>query len=192
MDVEAIAALKGLTDVTRLRIVGAVAGREQTADEIAAALTLPLAVVVRQLAALTGARIVAPSERGRRARYSLRVDTLQALGKDLDELERELLGRRSAAADLHANGSKPEDARVLRAFIIDGRLESIPAHDRKRQVVLRYLLDRCFPDDRDYPEKEVNQRLALFHPDVAALRRYLVESRLMRREAGVYRRMETA
>ena len=33
-------------------------------------------------------------------------------------------------------------------------------------------------------------RLALLHPDVAALRRYLVDGRLMTREAGIYRRAE--
>ena len=61
--------------------------------------------------------------------------------------------------------------KVIRAFVKDGRLVSIPARDKKRRVVLRYLADQCFPEDRPYPEKEVNQRLALFHPDVAALRR---------------------
>ena len=80
------------------------------------------------------------------------------------------------------------DAKVLRAFIVDGRLASIPAQGRKREVILRYLLDTCFADDRDYPEKEVNQRLALFHRDVAALRRYLVDIGLMTRSAGIYRR----
>ena len=45
--------------------------------------------------------------------------------------------------------------------------------------MLRYLRERCFTEDRAYPEKEVNQRLALFHPDVAALRRYLVDDGLM-------------
>jgi hypothetical protein len=80
------------------------------------------------------------------------------------------------------------DAKVLRAFIVDGRLSSIPAQAKKRAVILRYLLDACFPEDRDYPEKEVNQRLALYHRDVAALRRYLVDAGLMKRAAGVYRR----
>ncbi len=55
-------------------------------------------------------------------------------------------------------------------------------------MVLRYLRERCFAEDRAYPEKEVNQRLATFHPDVAALRRYLVEAGLMTRAAGEYRR----
>jgi len=54
--------------------------------------------------------------------------------------------------------------------------------------VLVYLRDRCFPEDRVYPEKEVNQRLALFHPDVAALRRYMVDGGLMTRANGEYRR----
>ncbi len=54
--------------------------------------------------------------------------------------------------------------------------------------MLRHLRDLCFPEDRVYPEKEVHHRLALFHPDVAALRRYLVEFRLMTRDAGEYRR----
>jgi hypothetical protein len=82
----------------------------------------------------------------------------------------------------------PFEERVLRSFIRDGRLTSIPARTRKQLVVLRYLRDTCFPEDRLYPEKEVNQRLARFHSDVAALRRYLIDLRLMTREAGEYRR----
>jgi hypothetical protein len=81
-----------------------------------------------------------------------------------------------------------EQEKVIRAFVRDGRLVSIPARPRKRELLLPYLLDTCFPEDREYEEKEVNQRLALLHPDVAALRRYLVDGRLMSREAGIYRR----
>ena len=81
------------------------------------------------------------------------------------------------------------EAKVVRSFFRDGRLVSIPAQDKKKLVVLRHLRDRCFAEDRAYPEKEVNQRLAIFHPDVAALRRYLVDFGLMTREAGEYRRV---
>ena len=81
-----------------------------------------------------------------------------------------------------------DEERVIRAFIRDGRLTSIPAKPRKRELLLPYLLDTCFPEDREYEEGEVNQRLALLHPDVAALRRYLVDGGLMTREAGIYRR----
>jgi hypothetical protein len=77
---------------------------------------------------------------------------------------------------------------VLRVFIRDGRLVSIPVQEKKRDVILRYLLDRCFAEDRAYPEREVNERLAEYHEDVAALRRYLVIAGLMTRVGGEYRR----
>jgi hypothetical protein len=78
--------------------------------------------------------------------------------------------------------------KVVRAFIRDGRLVAIPAKPTKRALLLPVILDRCFPEDRQYEEKEVNMRLALLHSDVAALRRYLVDGGWMTRDAGVYRR----
>jgi hypothetical protein len=81
-----------------------------------------------------------------------------------------------------------ETEKVVRAFLRDGRLVSIPAKPSKRDLLLPVLLDRCFPEDRDYQENEVNARLAQLHPDVAALRRYLVDGGWMSRRAGVYRR----
>ena len=82
--------------------------------------------------------------------------------------------------------------RVVHAFVVDGRLTTIPARERKRQVILRYLAGHDFEDDRDYPEREVDQRLALRHRDVAALRRYLVDSGYLVRQAGIYRRRPMA
>jgi hypothetical protein len=55
-------------------------------------------------------------------------------------------------------------------------------------VILAWLRDQVFTEERQYPEKEVNQRLALFHPDVASLRRYMVDERLVTRDQGMYRR----
>jgi hypothetical protein len=81
-----------------------------------------------------------------------------------------------------------EQEKVVRAFLRDDRLVSIPARQSRRDLLLPVILDRCFPEDREYEEKEVNMRLALLHPDVAALRRYLVDGGLMERQAGIYRR----
>jgi hypothetical protein len=105
--------------------------------------------------------------------------------------------RASDSSGPSAGGNAPEAPprrrlteleKVVRTFIRDDRLVSIPAKPRKRELLLPVILDRCFPEDRDYEEKEVNMRLALLHPDVAALRRYLVDAGLMTREAGIYRR----
>jgi hypothetical protein len=78
--------------------------------------------------------------------------------------------------------------KAIRSFFRDDRLVSIPAKQAKRDLLLPVIVERCFPEDRDYEEREVNMRLALLHPDVAALRRYLVDGGWMTREAGIYRR----
>jgi hypothetical protein len=80
------------------------------------------------------------------------------------------------------------EARVIRSLIRDGRLTTIPARERRRQVIYRYLRDQVFTEDRSYPEKEVNQRLALFHADVATIRRGMVDAGLVTRNGGEYRR----
>ena len=79
----------------------------------------------------------------------------------------------------------PKDAAVLRAFLRDGRLTSIPTARSKRRVVLDHVA-RVFEVGVRYPEREVVVLLRAFHPDHAALRRYLVDEQFLSREAGVY------
>ena len=79
-------------------------------------------------------------------------------------------------------------AKTIRSFIRDGRLTTIPAREKRRLIVYRYLRDQVFTEDRAYPEAEVNQRLALFHRDVATIRRGMVDAGLVTRDAGEYRR----
>lgn len=119
------------------------------------------------------------------------------------EPERQVSGRRVPAGHAPGTGAGdgpvlalaaalPEDplfvSRTVRAFIRDGLLVSIPARDRKKRVILRWLRDRLFPDEVDLDEGETNARLATVHPDVAALRRYLVDAGLLSRAGGRYRR----
>ncbi len=76
-------------------------------------------------------------------------------------------------------------ARVLRSFLRDGRLVSVPAARSKRRVVLEHIVAVFEPGVR-YPEAEVSATLAAFHPDYAALRRYLVDEELLSRAGGLY------
>jgi hypothetical protein len=75
---------------------------------------------------------------------------------------------------------------VLRAFLADdGSLQSIPAKASKRLVVLDHVA-QSFPIGESWPESEVNDVLRRFHPDVAALRRYLIDADLLDRRDGRY------
>ena len=78
------------------------------------------------------------------------------------------------------------DRKVLSNFLAeDGRLHTIPTKQSKLHVVLDHLA-QSFEPGRHYPEKEVNEILEGFHPDYAALRRYLVEDQFLTREDSVY------
>jgi DNA-binding HxlR family transcriptional regulator len=186
MDEDLLLTLKALSDRSRLRIVGLLAGHPMAVGQLADALRLTPGTVVHHLHRLAEAGLVDAEPRPPYVEYRLRLERLGDLG-------RRLAAAASPGADAPAELPGPDgrprpafDAKVLRAFFVDGRLVSIPAQEKKRHVVLRYLAETVFEPARAYPEKEVNQRLALLHPDVASLRRYLVSGGYMRRAASVY------
>jgi hypothetical protein len=72
-----------------------------------------------------------------------------------------------------------------RFFTPEGRLHTIPAKHSKRLVVLDRLA-QAFEPGTKYAEAEVDETLRRFHPDHAALRRYLVENGFLSREGGIY------
>jgi DNA-binding transcriptional ArsR family regulator len=188
MDPELLTALKALSDASRLRIVGLLAGgRRLSVGELAAALALTPGTVVHHMKRLRDAGLVVAHPHRAYVEYELRLARLAGIGADLDRI-----GREAEATGLELPGpdGRPRpayEAKVLRAFIgSDGRLDRIPAQEKKRLVILRYLAETAFEPDHAYPEKEVNMALALRHPDVASLRRFLVDLGFMRREAGIY------
>jgi hypothetical protein len=79
-------------------------------------------------------------------------------------------------------------AAVLRAFVVDGRLVSIPAAHGKRRVVLEHIA-ASFTPGLKYPEREVDAVLRAWYADHASLRRYLVDEGLLARDAGGYWRI---
>jgi hypothetical protein len=74
---------------------------------------------------------------------------------------------------------------IVRRFVRAGRLTVIPARRSKRRLVLDWLAQE-FEPGRVYPEAAVNKVLVGFHPDFAALRRYLVDEGFMERRQGFY------
>jgi hypothetical protein len=84
----------------------------------------------------------------------------------------------------HPDASEDE-ARVLRSFIRDGRLLSMPASHAKRQIVLDHIAQSFEPGMR-YTEKQVNAILVSWFEDTATVRRYLVDGGFLSREAGEY------
>ena len=82
---------------------------------------------------------------------------------------------------------------IVDRFMPSGRLQRLPSKQAKRLVVLDHLAQR-FEPGRRYREKEVDEiLLGLLVPredggeaDHVSIRRYLVDYRLLHREAGEY------
>lgn len=80
------------------------------------------------------------------------------------------------------------DADVLRAFLRRGELLDLPADQRRREIVLRYIACSEFESGIRYAEREVNSALDRWNVDHATLRRYIVDFAIMHRSsAGEYR-----
>jgi hypothetical protein len=160
-----------LADPARLRVVAALALGAETIEDVADASGLPLKDVALAARRLARAGLV------RRDGHALTLRT--------EEFGAAARAAAEAAPPPEPLSSDPAEDAVLSAFVRNGRLVSIPAQLSKRRVVLEHLV-RVFEPGVRYPEREVNALLGVWHPDVAALRRYLVDDGLLTREAGVY------
>jgi biotin operon repressor len=173
---ELLVFFKALADANRLKIVGLLASRPYSGEELAALLDLKPSTVSHHLARLAEAGLVSARAEGYYSVYQLEEAALQKT--------RLLFSRPdlvSAAADVDADAY---DRKVIASFTRpDGSLKEIPAQRKKLEAILRHVVQAFEPGKR-YPEKLVNTTLSRFHPDTASLRRELVASGLMDREGG--------
>jgi DNA-binding MarR family transcriptional regulator len=173
--------LKALADESRLKILGILATQECNVEEFASLLRLKAPTISHHLSRLREAGLVDVRSDGNTRFYRLRKSGLTDIRKSLGSTER--------VATL-AEGIEVEgwEGRVLRSFTNGDELLRIPASRKKRQVILRWLVE-FFKEGVSYPEKEINEELKRHHWDSATLRREFIASRLMERERGIYRRL---
>lgn len=183
MAVELVTFFKVLADATRLKIVGILASGERSVEELAELLALKPPTVSHHLARLRRLGLVRMRAEGNTHVYELDEDVLRTWSQELLSEERVT----SLAEDVDVDAW---ERKVLGDFFEDGRLREIPARQKKRLVVLRWLADHFRPGER-YAEAQVNELLGRYHPDFATLRRMLVDEELMQRGGGLYWRAGT-
>jgi len=170
---------KALAHEERLRVAALTSERPRSPRDIADGAGLAPAVALRHVEALRAAGLVEVDGEREHAVYRFRRQPL------LDALHS--MRPEPARPDLPEN-LEEFDRKVLRDFLADGRLKTIPVQLKKRDAVLRFLA-RLFEPGRTYGEAIVNVTLAQYHDDVATLRRALVDARLLARDHGVYWRV---
>ncbi len=168
---------KALADESRLKIVGVVAQRAASVGELAELLDLKEPTVSHHLRKLRNVGLVSVEQDGTTRRYRLETSLLEDMSRNL--LSSEAI-EQSAPVDI-----ADYDRKVLTAFVDGETLTAIPAQRKKRDVILRWLLERFEPGER-IPETELNERIQRSHWDSAWLRREMVDAGMLQRERGVY------
>lgn len=171
-----VAFFKVLADTNRLKIVGLLAQRPCTVEQLAALLGVGSSTVSHHLRKLAQAGLVVARAEGYYSVYSLRSEVLHEQAKLLLGEE----GYGSLAGEVNPSAF---DRKVLGAFTDDGAITAFPAQQKKYLVLLRHVLEAFEPGVR-YPERVVNEKLLRFNPDTARLRRSLVDHGLMARAGG--------
>ena len=162
--------VKAMASAERLRVIGALVRGRATQAEIAEQLHVPVRDVFQHLSFLAHVGVVREED----GVYDLDEKAIETLARGQFE------GKRPT---YEAKDTKQEDVRkVLKNFLnADGTLKQIPPMGNKLLIILNFIVD-AFAYDTNYTEKEVNTILRRFHVDTAALRRYLVDHKLMARE----------
>jgi biotin operon repressor len=173
---ELLTFFKALADANRLKIVGLLAQRPYSGEELAALLGLKASTISHHLSKLAQVGLVSARAEGYYSVYQLEEAALQKTRLLFSHAD--LV---SVAAGVDADGY---DRKVIGDFTRpDGSLKEIPAQRKKLEAILRYVV-RNFEVGKRYSEKQVNEILARFHEDTASLRRELVGYGLMQREGG--------
>ncbi len=176
--------LRVLADESRLRILGLLAADEYSVSELAALLNLKEPTVSHHLNKLKEHALVDMRADGNVHYYRLNPQTLRMLNRDL--LTPEQVGTLSDDV-----ASDAWERQVLRTFFDGERLKQIPTTRKKRDVILKWLVNQ-FEEGRTYTEKEINETIKRHHWDSATLRREFIMNKLMERDHGVYWRVPAA
>ncbi len=175
MSEELVTLFKALADANRLKIIGLLAQRPYSVEELAALLDLKASTVSHHLARLVKVGLVGAQTQSYYNIYALDKSALEAMSRNLFSPAQIV----TSAADVDLGGY---DRKVIADYTRrDGRLKTIPAQRKKLDAVLRYVV-KAFEVGKHYSEKKVNEILGGYHEDTATLRRELVGAGLMARE----------
>jgi predicted transcriptional regulator len=173
-----LAFFKALSDESRLKIVGILANKERSVEELASLLELRAPTVSHHLARLKEVGLVTMRSEGTTHIYRLNMKELRSLSKQMFAMDTIVTMADSMPTDTW-------ECKIITDFFDGSRLKEIPASRKKREVVLKWLCER-FKHGIRYKEKEVNEIISCHHPDFATLRRELIGAGLLKRENSIY------
>jgi hypothetical protein len=177
MSEELLTFFKAMAVANRLKLVGLLAEKAYSVEELATLLKLKPSTVSHHLSKLAEAELVTSRAESYYSVYQLDQKILEAKSRGMFSQT----GLSNVAAEVDADAY---DNKVIKDYSKrDGSLKTLPAQRKKLEAVLRYVV-KSFDVGKRYSEKRVNEILSQYHEDTATLRRELVGFGLMKREGG--------
>ncbi|MFT3808645.1 MAG: metalloregulator ArsR/SmtB family transcription factor [Micropepsaceae bacterium] len=177
-----LAFFKALANESRLRLLGFLAQREHSVQELAEAIGVSEPTASHHLAILRDLGLVSRRTEGNTHWYSFVATALPSMAAQILSVD-------GVAKLAGAAGPRGSAEAIVENFLgADGKLTHIPAQRKKRYAVLAWLV-RKFDEDCRYTEKEINEGLQKYHWDSATIRREFIGYGMMAREKGVYWRL---
>lgn len=176
---------KVLANENRLRMLCLLADREVKVGEISAYLKLQAPTVSHHLNKLKELNLVKMRRERNDHLYTLNLESLHGVRR---EVLSSITGR-GIPALVPVRASYDEwEIKVLKTFMSGERIRFLPAQEKKKLVLLRWLVGK-FEKRRTYTEQEINEIIEPHYPDYCTLRRYLVDFGLLKRTRyGIYHR----
>lgn len=175
--------MKVLADERRLELIGWLKKGEYKVHDLAGLTGVTEPTISHHIAKLRSVGFVNLRQEGPQHFYSLNTERLGEFKQLVQHIDTLPETPEFDDSWVDALEFTDEEKRVLKVFVIEGRLRKIPNQNKKFLVVLKWLANR-FETNRDYSESEVNSILAQHHEDFALLRRELVDYGYLRRERG--------
>jgi len=174
---ELVTFFKALADANRLKIVGLLAEKSYSVEELAALLKLKPSTISHHLSRLSEAELVTSRAESYYSVYQLDQKVLEEKSRSM--FSQAELSSVAAEVDVDAYDNK-----VIKDYSRrDGSLKTLPSQRKKLEAILRYVV-KSFDVGKKYSEKRVNEILSQYHEDTATVRRELVGYGLMKREGG--------
>lgn len=146
----------------RLKILGLLANQPYSTTELTKMLKLKPKVVTRHIRALKLAELIVEDTVAFTSSYRLN----QAR---LDELNHMMEGAESPPS---------LEVRTMNAFVVNGRLKTIPHKPEERKVILEWIADK-FEHNKRYTETEITELIREFYDKPLTLRRVLADNRFL-------------
>lgn len=160
-------------DSDRLILISYLSQTSCSVSDLAEKLEVDPSRLVHHLDILEKADLVTITENSGKKYYRFNSKSIESIARQQFE---------KPPADKSSINLPDEKMKVVSSYIqSDGSLKMIPSQSKKIKIILEYVVD-AFEFDTSYSEKDVNEILKRFTPDVAMLRRYLVDYRYLDRE----------